>query len=149
MVPTAPLHRWVTRFGTAAGVTLFSDGLADTRARRWSGCGDAVPRGWRALARRPAGAAGPCRMARTDTARAGDRPIQARSRSRCMAPTTGARGSMIERLADDVLLPLRGETLRYNLRRPHAPAASSCRAMASPSALRARAQARRGSCCAA
>ena len=120
VVPTAPLQRFVTRFGDDAGVTVFSDGLTEYESL---GDGTVALTLFRAVGE----------LSRADLP---ERPGHAG----WPAPTPGAQSigpyaasfavamhggddwrtrDDIERLADDTLLPLRGETVRYNLDAPH------------------------------
>jgi alpha-mannosidase len=120
VVPTAPLHRWVSRFGASAGATLFSDGLAEYEAMPDGTVAVTIFRAVGTLSRaglpeRPGHAGWP---AETPAAQSLGRY------SACFAlalhgPDIPATRDAIERLADDVLLPLCGETLRSNLDDPH------------------------------
>jgi alpha-mannosidase len=120
VVPTAPLHRWVTRFGADAGVTVFSDGLTEYESLDDGTVAVTLFRAAGQLSRadlpeRPGHAGWP---APTPGAQALG-PYEA-----CLAVAMHGGDDWrardrIERLADDLLLPLRGETLRYNLDEPH------------------------------
>ncbi len=121
VVPTAPLHRFVSRFGEGRGVTLFSDGLAE-----YESCGDGaiavtLVRSVGALSRhdlpeRPGHAGWPA-----DTPGAQSLgPFAARFALALHADDCAEVREEIERLAEDVLLPIAGETLRSNLEPPHA-----------------------------
>jgi len=118
--PTAPLHRYVSVNAGDRGATVYSDGLAEYEATEQGTV-------WITLLR----AVG--ELSRNDLP---ERPGHAG----WPAPTPGAQAlgpyeaciavamhgcddwrtrDRIERLADDLLLPLRGETLRYDLDEPH------------------------------
>jgi len=115
VVRTAPLHRWVARFGAHAGCTIFSDGLAEYES---ADDGAVLVTLFRAVGQ----------LSRADLP---ERPGHAG----WPAPTPGAQSigpwnasfafamhgaddwqtrQRIEQWADDVLLPLRGGTLRYS-----------------------------------
>ena len=117
---TAPLHRYVTRFDGHAGVTLFSDGLAEY---------ESVKRGFAVTLVRAVG-----ELSRADLP---ERPGHAgwpvsTPDAQCTGPFAagfalllhGPRSDdvliQIERTADDVLHPIAGETLRSALRVPAA-----------------------------
>jgi alpha-mannosidase len=123
VVPTAPLHRWVSRFGAHSGVTVFSDGLTEYESLHDGAVAVTILRAVGELSRadlpeRPGHAGWPA-------ATPGAQSIGAYSA--CLAVAlhgaddwrTRAR---IEQLADDVLLPMRGETVRYNLDAPYSAA---------------------------
>ena len=119
-MPTAPLHRYVSRYAAEAGATVYSDGLAeyealDGRRRRRH----ADPRG-RARCRAtifPSARATPDgRPTRRWPSRSAS--IGPSSRSPPHGPDTPAQRHEVECLADDVLLPLTGRTLRSNLAAP-------------------------------
>jgi hypothetical protein len=121
VVPTAPLHRWVTRFGADAGVTLFSDGLAEYESLDDGTVAVTLFRAVGELSRadlpeRPGHAGWP---ASTPGAQAIG-PYRGSFAVALHGADDSESREMIEQLADDVLLPIRGETLRYNLREPHA-----------------------------
>jgi alpha-mannosidase len=120
VVTTAPLHRWVTRFGVGAGVTVFSDGLAEYESLDDGTVALTLFRAVGELSRadlpeRPGHAGWP---APTPGA-------QARGVYQALVAVAMHGGDdwrtveQVERLADDLLLPLRGETIRYNLDDPH------------------------------
>jgi hypothetical protein len=120
VVPTAPLHRWVTRFGTNAGVTVFSDGLAEYESQDDGTVAITLFRAVGELSRadipeRPGHAGWP---APTPGAQAIG-PYRARFAVAMHDSDDWRTRETIEQLADDVLLPIRGETLRYNLADPH------------------------------
>lgn len=120
VVPTAPLHRWVTRFGAEEGATVFSDGLTEYESADDGSVKVTIFRAVGQLSRadlpeRPGHAGWP---APTPAAQA-----PGPWRSRLAFAMHGGDGwrtrQSIADLADDILLPIRGETLRYNLRDPH------------------------------
>ena len=149
VVPTAPLHRLVTRFTGDCGATLFSDGLAEyeslTRRRR---CGHAAARRWRALEKRPARASRSRWLARTHARRTITRSIRGEPALAMHGPDSPATRDQIEELADDVLLPISGETLRSNLGEPLSAGGLELSATDSPSARPVRRSTMDGSCCA-
>ena len=121
--PTAPLHRWVARLAEHGGAALISDGLAEYEATEDGGLAVTLLRAVGELSRndlaeRPGHAGWP-----TPTPGA-----------QCPGPFAGgfallplgardARAlSLIERAADDALLPLTGTTLRSSLGTPVSPA---------------------------
>ena len=117
--PTAPLHRYVSLFGPADGVTIFSDGSTEYEARSDGAVAVTLVRAVSELSRedlpeRPGHAGWPVHVPAAQevgrfTASFAVMPHGARS-----AVTIDA----IERAADDVLLPLVGETLRAALDLP-------------------------------
>jgi mannosylglycerate hydrolase len=119
-VPTAPLQRWVARFDASAGATLFSDGLAEYESLDDGTIAVTLLRAVGVLSRadlpeRPGHAGWPA-----DTLAAQSLgPFQARFALALHGGDTAQTRDDIERLADDVLLPIRGETLRSNLDEPH------------------------------
>lgn len=120
VVPTAPLHRWVARFSTQAGATVFSDGLTEYESADDGSVYITLFRAVGELSRadlpeRPGNAGWP---APTPGAQAIG-PWQARLAFAMHDGDDWRTRELIEQLADDVLLPLRGETLRYNLHDPH------------------------------
>ena len=120
VVPTAPLHRWVTRFGAEAGVTIFSDGLAEYESLDDGGVAITIFRAVGELSRpdlpeRPGHAGWPVP---TPTAQSIG-PYRANFAVAMHGPDDWRTRETIEQLGDDVLLPIRGETLRYNLAEPH------------------------------
>jgi hypothetical protein len=120
VVPTAPLHRWVARFATHSGVTVFSDGLAEYESLADGGVAVTLFRAVGELSRadlpeRPGHAGWP---APTPGAQARG-PYHARLAVALHGADDWRTRDAIERLADDVLLPIRGETVRYNLHEPH------------------------------
>lgn len=120
VVPTVPLHRWVSRFGSDAGVTMFSDGLTEYESLTDGALAVTLFRAVGALSRadlpeRPghAGWPSPTPLAQSIG------PYAARLAIAMHAADEVRTRELIERLADDVLLPIRGETLRYELLEPH------------------------------
>lgn len=116
---TAPLHRYVSRFDDQHGCTIFSDGLAEYEAADDGSVFITLVRAVgelsiRDLRERPGHAGWPKRT----------------PGAQCLGPFAGSFAVMfhgprspetidaIERAADDVLLPLRGSTLRSALRVP-------------------------------
>ncbi len=119
VVPTAPLHRWVARFTNQAGATLVSDGLAEYEARDDGSIAATLVRSVGELSRadlpeRPGHAGWP---APTPDAQCTG-PYRAGFAIAMHGPDSPAVRDEIERLADDVLVPLIGETLRSNMREP-------------------------------
>jgi hypothetical protein len=116
---TAPLHRYVSRFGAAAGATVFSDGLAEYEAAADGGVLVTLVRAVGELSRpdlpeRPGHAGWP---ASTPEAQALG-PFGARLAVAWHGPDAPAVRGAVERWADDLLLPLRGETWRAALAVP-------------------------------
>ncbi|HWH53671.1 MAG TPA: glycosyl hydrolase-related protein [Gemmatimonadaceae bacterium] len=114
--PTAPLHRYVSLFGANAGATVFSDGLAEYEARDDGAILVTLVRAVGELSRndlpeRPGHAGWP---APTPLAQCRG-PFEAELAVMLHGPRRPAVIDAIERTADDVLLPLRGETLRSAL----------------------------------
>jgi alpha-mannosidase len=116
VVPTAPLHRYVSLFNASRGVTLFSDGLTEYE----STSSELVVTLVRAVGE----------LSRSDLP---ERPGHAgwpspTPEAQCVGPFAAEFGLMlhgprtaevidtIERTSDDVLYPLTGETLRSALR---------------------------------
>ena len=118
-VPTAPLHRWVARFTTDAGATLVSDGLGEYEACDDGSIAVTLVRSVGELSRadlpeRPGHAGWP---APTPDAQCTG-PYQTRFAIAMHGPDSPAVRDEIERFADDVLVPLVGETLRSNVGEP-------------------------------
>ncbi len=117
--PTAPLHRYVSLYGSDRGVTLFSDGLAEYEAAANGSVAVTLVRAVGQLSRADL----PERMGHAGWPAA--TPL-AQSRGRFGGlfglMLHGARDEdttgRVERTADDILLPLRGETLRSSLLPP-------------------------------
>jgi alpha-mannosidase len=116
---TAPLHRYVSRFDDRQGCTVFSDGLAEYQATEDGAILVTLVRAIGALSvrdlpERPGHAGWP----------------KETPGAQCLRPFAGSFALMlhgsrtaetidaIERAADDILLPLRGTTLRSSLRTP-------------------------------
>lgn len=117
--PTAPLHRYVSRYTTDRGATIFSDGLAEYEAAPDGSVAVTLVRAVGQLSRadlpeRPGHAGWP----------AATPGAQSRGRFGGVFGLMlhGSRDDdaidLVERTADDVLLPLRGETLRSSLSSP-------------------------------
>lgn len=121
VIPSAPLHRWVARFTTDAGATLFSDGLAEYESRDDGSIAVTLVRAVGALSRpdlpeRPGNAGWPA-----DTPGAQSiGPFEASFAIALHGPDSPDERDAIEQLADDVLLPIAGETLRSNVQEPRA-----------------------------
>jgi alpha-mannosidase len=119
VVRTAPLHRWVARFGTTAGATVFSDGLAEYESLPDGEVAITLLRAVGELSRhdlpeRPGHAGWPAPVPGAQSLG----PYSARFALALHGPDTAEERDAIERLADDVLLPITGETLRSNLGPP-------------------------------
>jgi alpha-mannosidase len=120
VVPSAPLHRWVARFTANAGATIFSDGLAEYESHDDGSIAVTLVRAVGALSRtdlpeRPGHAGWP---ANTPAAQSLG-PFAAEFAVALHGPDSPEVRDAIEQLADDVLLPIMGETLRSNLLEPH------------------------------
>jgi alpha-mannosidase len=119
VVASAPLHRWVARFTADAGATIFSDGLAEYESHDDGSIGVTLVRAVGVLSRpdlpeRPGNAGWPA-----DTPAAQSLgPFSAEFAVALHGPDSPDVRDYIEELADDVLLPIRGETLRSNLLEP-------------------------------
>lgn len=109
---TAPLHRYVSLYGEALGVSIFSDGLAEyevDEAVTWVTLIRAVGELSRHdLPERPGHAGYPVE---TPGAQAPG-PLGASFAFAIHGPRSDSTTALAEALADDVLLPLQGETLR-------------------------------------
>jgi alpha-mannosidase len=120
VVPTAPLHRYVSRYTATDGATIFSDGLAEYEALDDGAVAVTLLRAVGALSRadlpeRPGHAGWPA-----DTPLAQSLgPYGAELAIALHGPDTSDQRDEVERMADDVLLPLAGETVRSNLVDPH------------------------------
>jgi alpha-mannosidase len=117
-VPTAPLHRYVSLFNTLRGATVFSDGLTEYETHHNEIIVTLI-RSVGELSRsdlpeRPGHAGWP---ASTPEAQCIG-PFEAEFGFLMHGPRTPAVIDEIERTADDVLLPLAGETLRSAIRIP-------------------------------
>jgi alpha-mannosidase len=111
--PTAPLHRYVSLFDDGRGVTIYSDGLAEYEADRDGDVAVTLVRAVGELSRndlpeRPghAGWPVPTPEAQMLGAFAGEFAVFPHG------PASAATADLVERTADDVLLPLVGTTLR-------------------------------------
>jgi len=117
--PTAPLHRYVSAFGESHGATLFSDGLAEYEA-------DADGTIWVTLLRavgelsrhdlpeRPGHAGYPV----STPAAQSPGPFECTLAFARHGPRSTETIGVIDRLAEDVVLPLRGETWRTAINPP-------------------------------
>jgi alpha-mannosidase len=117
--PTAPLHRWVALHGAARGAVVYADGLAEYEATPDGRVAVTLVRAVGELSRRdlperPGNAGWP---APTPAAQCVG-PFAAELALALLGPRSPAVEAEIERLADDVLLPLAGETLRAALAVP-------------------------------
>ena len=116
LVPTAPLHRWVTRFTPGAGVTVISDGLAEYESFDDGAIAVTLLRAVGVLSRadlpeRPGHAGWPA-----DTPAAQSiGPFAARLALAMHGPDSLVQRDAIQTLVDAVLHPIVGETLRSNL----------------------------------
>ena len=117
--PTAPLHRYVSLFAPDRGVTLFSDGLAEYEALADGRLAVTLVRAVGELSRndlpeRPGHAGWP--MPTPEGQCPG--PFAARLALLAHGARTPATTARVEQVADDVLCPLAGVTLRSALGRP-------------------------------
>jgi alpha-mannosidase len=119
VVASAPLHRWVARFSANVGATIFSDGLAEYESHDDGSIAVTLVRAVGALSRpdlpeRPGHAGWPA-----DTPAAQSLGSFAAEFAVALhGPDSPDVRDTIEQLADDVLLPIVGETLRSNLLEP-------------------------------
>lgn len=119
VVPTAPLHRYVSRYALHDGATVYSDGLAEYEALADGTVAVTLLRAVGTLSRhdlpeRPGHAGWPA-----DTPLAQSiGPYHAELALALHGPDTAAQRDHVERLADDVLLPLTGRTLRSYVGEP-------------------------------
>jgi alpha-mannosidase len=119
VVASAPLHRWVARFSANVGATIFSDGLAEYESHDDGSVAVTLVRAVGALSRpdlpeRPGNAGWPA-----DTPAAQSLgPFAAEFAVALHGSDSPDVRDSIEQLADDVLLPIMGETLRSNLLEP-------------------------------
>ena len=119
--PTAPLHRWVSCDGDVHAVTLVSDGLAEYEVQP----GRALVTLVRAvgelsrpdLPERPGNAGWPAATPQAQSLG----PLDATFALAAHAPWSDAVAASTEALADDVLLPLTGRTLRSAVQAPVSP----------------------------
>ena len=111
--PTAPLHRYVSCYGAAAGATLFSDGLAEYEVTDGGSVFVTLVRAVGELSRadlaeRPGHAGWPL----PTPAAQSPGPFEAELAVLLHGPRDARTLALVERTADDVLLPLCGNTLR-------------------------------------
>jgi alpha-mannosidase len=116
---TAPLSRYVTLAGSTHGITIYSDGLAEYEATSSGDLAVTVVRAVGALSRndlpeRPGHAGWP--VPTPEAQELG--PLEARFAFLPHATRGEATIALVERTAEDVLLPLRGTTLRSALTVP-------------------------------
>jgi hypothetical protein len=116
---TAPLHRYVSLYGDAAGVSIYSDGLAeyevDDDAVTWVTLVRAVGELSRHnLPERPGHAGYPVQTPAAQSTG----PLEASFAFAVHGPRSDSTVALVEMLADDVLLPLQGETLRTAINPP-------------------------------
>jgi alpha-mannosidase len=119
VVPTAPLHRYVSRYARDAGATVFSDGLAEYEALADGTIAVTLVRAVGALSRhdlpeRPGHAGWP----RETPLAQSIGPYRAELALAPHGPDSAAQRHEVESLADDVLLPLTGRTLRSHVGEP-------------------------------
>jgi alpha-mannosidase len=117
--PTAPLHRYVTLYDQQRGATLYSDGLAEYEAAADGSIAVTLVRAVGELSRndlpeRPGHAGWPAPVPEAQSLG----PFVARFALLPHSASSDATVDEIERVADDVLLPLVGETLRSALAIP-------------------------------
>jgi alpha-mannosidase len=119
-IPTAPLHRYVSLFARAAGATMYADGLTEYESLR-DGFAVTLLRSVGELSRsnlpeRPGHAGWPAPT--PDAQGAGQ--FGGELALLLHGPRSESVVDEIERVADDVLYPLAGETLRSALQLPPA-----------------------------
>ena len=117
--PTAPMHRYVSVFNEARGATVYSDGLAEYEALPDGGVGVTLLRAVGELSRndlpeRPGHAGWPTPTPQAQCLG----PFEGRFALLLHGARTGETIGVIESTADDVLVPLRGSTLRSALAVP-------------------------------
>jgi hypothetical protein len=117
--PTAPLARYVTLSGAERGVTLYSDGLAEYEVTPGGGIAVTLVRAVGELSRndlpeRPGHAGWPVPTPEAQSIG----QLEARFALLPHGPRKEETIALVERTADDVLLPLRGFTLRSALAAP-------------------------------
>ena len=117
--PTAPLHRFVSLFAPTEGTTLFSDGLAEYEATDRGELFVTLLRAVGALSRndlpeRPGHAGWPAPTPKAQSIG----PFAARLALLLHGGRDADTIDLVERSADDVLLPLEGRTLRSALKIP-------------------------------
>jgi alpha-mannosidase len=111
--PTAPLHRYVSLFGADKGLTVFSDGLAEYEVKNSGEILLTLLRAVGVLSRRdlperPGHAGWPAPTPKAQSLG----PFSARFALLFHGPRNPDTIDEIERVADDVLLPLEGRTYR-------------------------------------
>ena len=116
VVPTAPLHRWVARFAGGAGATLVSDGLAEYESAADGSILVTLVRSVGELSRadlpeRPGHAGWPAAVPGAQCIG----PYEAHFALQLFGDDAPDVRDEIEHFAEDVLLPITGETLRSNL----------------------------------
>lgn len=119
VLPTAPLHRYVSLFGESSGFTVFSDGLAEYEARADGAIVVTVLRAVGELSKndlpeRPGHAGWPSHTPGAQCFGPFDASLAVMPHNARLPATIDA----IERAADDFLVPLTGETLRSALAVP-------------------------------
>lgn len=119
VVPTAPLHRYVSLFDAARGATVFSDGLAEYEADGDGGVSLTLLRCVGELSRadipeRPGHAGWPTAVPEAQC----HGPFGVEFALMLHGARNAATVDAIERAADDILAPLAGGTLRSALRDP-------------------------------
>jgi alpha-mannosidase len=117
--PTAPMHRYVSVFAAGRGATVFGDGLAEYEAFADGTIALTLVRAVGELSRndlpeRPGHAGWPVPTPEAQSLG----PFQASFAVMLHGPRTRPTIDAIERAADDVLLPLTGETVRDALAVP-------------------------------
>lgn len=117
--PTAPLHRWVSLDGRARGVTVYADGLAEYETTPEGDVAVTLLRAVGELSRadipeRPGHAGWPVAVPEAQS----PGPFEGELAIFPHAPRDASTIARIERVADDVLLPLVGATLRSALEIP-------------------------------
>ena len=118
-VPTAPLHRWVSLLAADRGTTLISDGLAEYEALAHGEIAVTLLRAVGSLSRatlpeRPGHAGWPVATPRAQCIG----PFAAEFALAMHGADSAQTRDEIERIADDVLLPMAGFTLRSALAAP-------------------------------
>ncbi|MEO6528432.1 MAG: glycoside hydrolase family 38 C-terminal domain-containing protein [Gemmatimonadaceae bacterium] len=119
VIPTAPLHRWVSRYGADAGATIFSDGLAEYESIHDGSVAITLVRAVGTLSRhdlpeRPGHAGWPAETPLAQSPGAFEAAFAIALHGR----DTPEQRDTVQSMADDVLLPLIGDTLRSNLGEP-------------------------------
>ena len=116
VVPTAPLHRWVARFAGGVGAALVSDGLAEYESTADGSILVTLVRSVGELSRadlpeRPGHAGWPATVPGAQCIG----PYEAHFAIQLFGDDAPDVRDEIEHFAEDVLLPITGETLRSNL----------------------------------